>query len=590
MTARFLITTAEERTWQLDKPVLFLGEWCRLHARRDVWSGLDAEVVPYHWDDRAKLYADYLYLRELHERLLPELSEQLNRIHGVKGSLRYWRILIGPWLGYFAQMLFDRWESVQRAIHQHEISETIVLSGQDDALVPANMTAFARHFVTDGWNHHLFATILQRFTGVPCRKTQNSFGAQAWNAKAAPASGARQRIKQKLAGSYASFSGRLSRDRDAFFLATYLPLSEEMRMYRRFGQVPQLWQSMPAVETAVDNDRRQWTLGGVSRSQFEVCLRELIPLQIPPVYLEGYRRLVEQTEKLPWPRRPKVIWTSNSHTYDDVFKAWAAAKVEQGSPLVIGQHGGHYGIGRWSFLEEHDLAISDRYLSWGWSTPQEESKIEPVGHLQMKKPLSVRHSQQARALLVTCTLPRFSYWMYSSFLAGQWLNYFDDQCRFVSHLPRAIQDALTVRLFFRDYDWNQVVRWRERFPDLRLDSGESDINGLVRQSRLYISSYNATTYLESFSMDVPTVIYWNPAHWELRPSAIPDFEDLARVGIFHETPESAARHVAMIWDQVDAWWSSPVVREVLQRFKYRYCRAAHDLSDRIERAVRGVIA
>ena len=51
---------------------------------------------------------------------------------------------------------------------------------------------------------------------------------------------------------------------------------------------------------------------------------------------------------------------------DDVFKAWAGEKVEQGSPLVIGQHGGHYGVGRCSFPEDHEIAISDCYLTWGW--------------------------------------------------------------------------------------------------------------------------------------------------------------------------------------------------------------------------------
>lgn len=37
-TGRYLITTADERTWKFDRPVLFLGEWCRLYDRRHVWQ------------------------------------------------------------------------------------------------------------------------------------------------------------------------------------------------------------------------------------------------------------------------------------------------------------------------------------------------------------------------------------------------------------------------------------------------------------------------------------------------------------------------------------------------------------------------
>ena len=91
-------------------------------------------------------------------------------------------------------------------------------------------------------------------------------------------------------------------------------------------------------------------------------------------------------------------------------------------------------------------------------------------------------------------------------------------------------------------------------------------------------------------MNVPPVIYWNPKHWELRDSAIPYFEDLKGGDIFHETPESAARHVAAIWDDVDAWWTSPAVREVLQPSRQRYCHVPDSLLDRVEQALREVTA
>ena len=52
---RLLVTTALEETWGDGEPALFLGEWCRLHSRENHWSKMDAEVLPYHWDDREKL-------------------------------------------------------------------------------------------------------------------------------------------------------------------------------------------------------------------------------------------------------------------------------------------------------------------------------------------------------------------------------------------------------------------------------------------------------------------------------------------------------------------------------------------------------
>ena len=91
-------------------------------------------------------------------------------------------------------------------------------------------------------------------------------------------------------------------------------------------------------------------------------------------------------------------------------------------------------------------------------------------------------------------------------------------------------------------------------------------------------------------MNVPTVIYWNPNHWELRDTAQPYFAGLKRVGIFHDTPESAAAHVAKIWDDVDVWWTGAELTEVLQRFKSQYCSLPDDMLSRVASALRDSVA
>ena len=99
----------------------------------------------------------------------------------------------------------------------------------------------------------------------------------------------------------------------------------------------------------------------------------------------------------------------------------------------------------------------------------------------------------------------------------------------------------------------------------------------MRECRIYVSSYNATTYLESFTMNVPTVLFWNPSHWELRDSAKPYFELIKEVGIFHETPESAANHIIKIWDNVDKWWTSKPVSDAVNQFCERFSKTSKDI-------------
>ena len=547
---------------------------------------MDADVLPYHWDDRAKLFSDSQYLLGFHERLLEGLAAQLNQIHGVDHGVRYWRILIGPWLSLFVPALFDRYCSVCRALELYELSSTIELRAASGTMVPNDMSDFIRFHTVDEWNHQLIAAVIKWEGNLPVTRCEWS-GAHRSEPSRVP--GWKQRLRERLISEYSRYASVFTRDSDAFLHTTYLPRRDELRMYRRLGQVPQMWRSVAPVQVELDSSYRDWNINGLSNSEFESLVGFLLPRHLPAVYLEGYSQLIGQIGELPWPKRPSLIWTSGAMHSDDVFKSWTAEKVEQGTPLVIGQHGGHYGTGLWSLLETHETTISDCFMSWGWSEPG-EPKVRPIGQLKMAYPLGVQHRKQKGALLVTCALPRVTSWVHSVFISRQYLDYFEDQCVFVSALPEAIRQQLMVRLFHRDYGWDQRNRWQDRFPELALDEGLTSVNDLVRRSRLYITTYNATTFLESFTMDVPTIIFWNPNHWELRESAALFFEDLKRVGIFHETPESAARQVAAIWDDVDSWWNSPLVQEVLESFKERYCHLPGDLLDRIEHTLRDVMA
>jgi putative transferase (TIGR04331 family) len=563
---RFLVTTADERTWPKNCPILFLGEWCRLYNRKATWQNLDAEMVPYHWDDRDKLHRDYLYLQALYEELLQELSVRLNSLHGVEHSLRYWRILVGPWLGYFVQMLFDRWAMLEQAVKDYSIAGAQILDVAPESLIPNDMRHFEELFAGDEWNEAIYGQLLQNLTAVPVTKVRTSVV----QTLTPPTLTLTRRLKRKMAHAASIVSRWFVREDEAFFIATYLPLKQDWKLQWRLGQIPKLWRAFPPPKADVAWEKRQWEMCQTVADSFAGVAREMIPKHIPVLYIEGYSALQSLCCDVPWPKKPSFIFTSNSYSSDDVFKAWAAEMVDVEVPLVVGQHGGNYGVARWSFTEYHQLAISDYWLSWGWMDGK-NSRIKPVGNLKIAG-CDLDWNERGGALMVEMAMPRYSYHMYSAPVASQWLSYFEDQCRFVAALPKTLRDQVLVRLYSHDYGWCQKQRWQNRFPQIRLDDGAISIAGLIEKSRLYISTYNATTFLESLAMNIPTIIFWKPNHWEMRDSAIPYFAELKKVGIFHESPESAAYQMVRVWDDVAGWWNQPEVQDARLYFCDRFTR------------------
>ena len=156
-------------------------------------------------------------------------------------------------------------------------------------------------------------------------------------------------------------------------------------------------------------------------------------------------------------------------------------------------------------------------------------------------------------------------------MASQVIKYIDDQLTFYKKLPSTVSKSLMIRLYPHDYGWSQRERWREAFPNSVLDNNK-DFHKSIQQVNLVIAGWNSTTYLEVMALDIPLVLFWNPNLFELNKDAVELFEELKKVGIFHESPASAAIHVDEIWDDIDSWWSNPEVVKAKNNFVNMYVK------------------
>jgi putative transferase (TIGR04331 family) len=581
LVARTLITTADERTWPKDKsePVLFLGEWCKRFSRKHIWEKMDYIVADYHWDDRKKLFNDYQYLQELHEELLVDLSDKLNQLHDKNHSLRYWRILVGIWLGYFVQMLFDRWFMLQKVIGEHEISKCFVIDRDVVNTVPNDMSDFVDSFVNDDWNEAICTHLLGLCWSINIALIPVNAGEEVLIKNHIIAKKSTNVFLYKKGKDYINniiqLYNKLTTKRNSyFFISTYLPVKTEFKLQIMLGQLPRLYRSHIPPKVKHDKSNRCWSLISSKDDdlhEFDRIVRSIVSLQIPTVFLEGYKVLETIAQKLPWPVSPKMIFTSNSYASDELFKIWAAEKTEQGVALVIGQHGGHYGTSTFAHDEAHQIMIADCWLSWGWENKIKKNVI-PIGNLKEFGRSDVRYDVNGGALMVEMILPRYSYRMYAMPVARQWMDYLEDQFSFLSSLPKYLQKKVKLRLFPEDYGWDQLDRWNENMPEINIETSVGSIRNLMKQNRIYISTYNATTYLESLSWNVPTIIFWNETLFELNDETKLYFDLLKSVGIFHDTPQGAAQHMIKVWDDVDEWWKSDEVQAVREKFCHQYAR------------------
>lgn len=203
-----------------------------------------------------------------------------------------------------------------------------------------------------------------------------------------------------------------------------------------------------------------------------------------------------------------------------------------------------------------------------------------------------RRSPRAERVLLVCeSNPRYLYRFQTNQLATQMEEYVAWEERFLTALPLKLRGKITVQPHpaVVDHPASLRDRIRAQWPEVGCDGGRPFAEGLS-DARLAVVDYCGGPLLESLCADIPTLAFWNPARWEMRPDAEPYFEALRQVGILWDAPEPAAAKLVEIAEHAEDWWRSPELQRARRRFVDRYALARPDWIESWSRALREEVA
>ena len=552
---------------------LFLGKWC-LDYPEDVKNS--HKVVPYHWDDRNKAYIDSLFLNDLYLKILPKLSSRLNQIHKINYLDRSWNMIFGLWLLQFITVTYDRYNLIKSAELISSDLYTEFYYNNPKNFIPDNCFKAVLQFYSQNWNHVFISEIIKKVSNVKFHycdtnliKSIDDDIEQASNLSKRTIS---LKFIKDISKSFVSLilKSRFDKSYCYIFSSTRLNLIElfSLRMKLKgdiiFEPIPKKYNKL-----LIDHPFRNQTVKLFDApNEFESLLEYLIPRWIPKVCLENFylqnKSVQLSTEKY----KKTFLFTTLSHFYNDQFKFLMAQETEKGSKLLIAQHGGKLNKYNASLFYEEQLP--DLFLKSGVEGIAKESNAF-LGAIWPRMRYG-RWKKDGNALIVTSCLPKYCFELRAMPLASQMNNYLENLFTLYEKLPFHILNKTIVRLYKADYNYNQYLRWKDRFPEANIDRGFSKISKVVTKCRIVICTYNASSYLETLAANIPTIIYWDDNYWEILEESKYDFMNLEKVKIFHKSEESALEHLNKYWNDISSWWLIPEVQKARVEFCNKYVR------------------
>jgi len=506
----------------------------------------------YYYNKSDSLHKAYADSYDAINDLVVFFSAALNKIHSTNHSLRYWKILLLPWL----RLLVENYHHIYLTSDSHA-DKAQKGSG---LLVPLDYDHFIKMIVEEGYRYSLRnqLDVIDDVSLKSARYTIKGYknGTNRYSI-----------ILKKWVYHSVSFMTRAGSFLFHKRIVVSLDYFDPKLYYLLFkrGVYPVLFR--------LDNGRRRGAApvdGGLRESLFHLGLKygcgqenrrlwKLVCATIPLSYLESHKDL---EDSIGAGIMPAAILTKNVHS-NDRSKQWMASVVEKGGKLIVAQHGGGFGIVYHDYSEQIEIQNSDLYLSF-YSSSQNGVKQIPADKFI---PYDL-NSAMDRMLLINTVYPSF-YKYHSCPINEQFHQNIHDQIRFIDSLDESIRCTLSVRQYPNSYDMPVKELYQQSGYDVYEDN-DQDFYSLIKGSRLVVLSYMGTTWLETLMNNIPTVVFVNPEHWKVRDSVLPFIDQLRQVGILHDTPQSAALHVNNIGNKIQSWWFSSELQDVRRGFCKNY--------------------
>jgi len=568
-----LITTNLQETHGKEEEILFAGDWIKssLNFEKD-FKKRKYEFFETIWKNDKEINSFIPYLTDLRSKLLSKLSKDLNVIHNINYSPRSWEIMINPWLHYYLEGMYTRFETISRILKKKENLNFIYLNNLKFFETPFDVRDFIDYIrSSDIYNQFIFQKIIDFFLNVKKNKhlkliysdkkiniEENLNFLKIYKNK-----------KQETRGyvrRFISFCLKNILKNNKFYLEltsiglNYIFLSLKLKQipfkdyesftYKKYYQFFQ--------NRSINNIklRNKISFNFNKENDFENFLSRNFLDDIPKYLIEDFSKIKNYVEKIPY--KSKIVVSDANHEHNTLFKFWVANRVNNNAKLITADHGGAYG-GLNCFRSVMNEDIAD--IAVRWYKPINNNIQLPA--LQL---LNIKRNKNKRKYLLAIGDTEVKY-IKSIFLSPVYSRMIY-QTEYLKSLFEKLDLNLKNSFIFKAHpsdEWKIANRLEKTFEKKRIITSKKKYSSYFNKSKIILCTYFSTAFCEAM-VSGPTVlllksgIHTNSKEFEKL------HENLRKSQILFDDPALASKHLNKIWNNVDDWWESKDVKLTRENF------------------------
>ena len=560
----FLCTTALMDTWDMSaNRLLFLGEHCKLFDKNKCYKKLNYQVFKYIWSDKTEVDNALRYCTSVFDDIIEKLTELLNSYHGVNYPKKYWQDLLIPWLQYYILTIYDRYIHIKMAYAEHEGLYTNILIEDDFSFIATTKDFFEYSRSDDYFNLQLYSQVVKFFN-----LKHNVININAHKIQTKIEINSKKSIAKKALTIISHIVNILNFNKKVVMVSPYFKFHAirhclKLFVYSKFRIVFDNMNHHISVDVKPNLNIRKNLFKNISfMDEFKDFLFYSFVQNFPIIYLEAYKDFNQKVDSLNLPL-PRVVYSANALYYNEIFRFFCA-KYRKEIIVAYGQHGGDFGIDKVNTPEEIENKFCDIYYTYGWKKQGVLCSVLP------QQPLPRCSISNKINLIMTC-MPRYFRGITYVEDGAKMLRYIENTKVFLNKLK--YDNLLNIRTYNGDYGWSVKNRLLECGKKLFFDT-KTNYYKQISSSRLNVFDHMHTGYLESLSLNKPTIIFITKGVYSFREEVKPYIGSLIDTKILFIGAEECAEFINKNYDEIEVWWNTKEVQNAKNLFLHKYYRTS----------------
>ena len=448
---------------------------------------------------------DIKKIKKIYIVILKQVSAKLNQHFKIKKNLRYWKILIGPWLMSFISAYYEKNLLINTLLkHKGKLIIPVVNLRENKNISKNYNDFFYKNLLSSDWQDYLFSLILGKKklkNNVTLIKKKIIIKKIFTNKKINFTSILKKKfilLFNKL------FSSYIRNQKVIFFDNTFSLKNKINLLFKNFCfPIP--------TDLSYKNEEPDFLLrnllgkSNIKNTFYKEILKESF-LNLPTCFLEDFHTIKNIIFKKKRKAIPKLIVSTYGMSPNTFETFCIAENISYGSKLILNQHGPRYSNIKNNFMFNHELSISDKYL-----VPNKIRKSKKIINLGTLKTIkNIYNKSGDKILFLMLTKSRYNRLIDTEFNnIKQLYKYYKFICPdFYSILNKKLKAKLIFRSGKKNY-WNEkeILKKNCRLAKIDFNREESNYFEIATRSKIVICSYLSTAFYETLYINKPVILY-----------------------------------------------------------------------------------